>query len=130
MGCHIKFFLKISIQEGIFNINLRDMSQKNRSYYNKSMNNIYFCNKSKCLIIIHTILFRVFFCNQPNFVSLNRFIRISLILYTQQQLTTLLLGGRGTKSQESICFMQNRKFLIHSLLLKRIKNCLFRGRRL
>jgi hypothetical protein len=79
-GHQINFFLKISIQEGIFNIKLRDMSLTNWSNYNKSINNSYFCNRGKCLLIIHIIMLRVSLCNQPSFVSLNRPIKISLDL--------------------------------------------------
>jgi len=77
---HINFFLKISIQEGIFNIKLRNMSLTNRSYGNKSTNSSYFCNRGKYLLIIHTILLRVSFCNQPNFISLNKPIKTNLDL--------------------------------------------------
>jgi len=73
-------FLQISIQEDIFNIKLRDMSLTNWSNYNKSINNSYFCNRGKCLLIIHIIMLRVSFCNQPSFVSLNRPIKITLDL--------------------------------------------------
>ena len=77
---HINFFLKINIQKGILNIKLWDVSLTNWNYSNKSMNNSYFCNRGKYLLIIHTILLRVSFYNQPSFVSLKRSIRISLDL--------------------------------------------------
>jgi hypothetical protein len=102
---YINFFLKIFIQEDIFNIKLRDKSLTNQSYCNKSTTSSHFCNINKCLLIIHTILLRVSFCNQPNFVSLNRPSELVLILYIQRQPTTLLLGGRGTKSQIFIRLM-------------------------
>ena len=55
----------------------------NRSYCNDSVNGSHFCNKNKCLLIIHIILLRVFFCNQPSFISLNKFIKISFDLIYQ-----------------------------------------------
>ena len=79
-GCHINFFLKISIQKGIFNMKLRYMPLTNRNYYNKSTNSNHFCNMSKYLLTINVILLRVSFCNQYNFVLLNRSIKISLDL--------------------------------------------------
>jgi len=103
-GRHINFFLKISIQEGIFNIKLRDMSLTNRSYDNKSTNSSYFCNWGKCLLIIHTILLRVSFRNQPASYRLIDPLELVLILYTQRQLTTLLPGGRETKPQVSVLY--------------------------
>ena len=73
-------YLIIKNKEGIFNIKFRDMPLKNQSYNNKSTNSSHFCNWDKCLLIIHTILLRVSFCNQPRFVSFNRPIIISLDL--------------------------------------------------
>jgi len=126
-GCYINVFLKNFIQEDIFNIKLRDMPLKNQSYCNKSNNSSHFCNMGKCLLIIHTILLRVSFCNQPNFVSLNRSITISLD-FIHLTTTNNTLTKRYMNQILSICLMQSRKFLIHSLLPKRIKNCLFIGR--
>jgi len=124
---HYINFLKISIQEDIFNIKLSEIPLTNQSYYNKNMNSSHFCKSSKCLLIIHTILLRVSFCNQSTFVLLNRSIRISLDLIHPTTTNNTLIK-RLRNQILSIYVMQSRKFLIHSLLPKRIKNCLFIGR--
>ena len=118
---YINFFEKISIQEGIFNIKLRDMSLTNQSYCNKSTDSSYFCNNSKCLLIIYTILLRVSFCNQPSFISLNRSIKISLDLIYSTITNNTLPGGRWTKSQVSIlCKIESSSFIAFCQIRSRI----------
>ena len=112
-GWHINFFLKIFIQEDVFNIKLRDMPLANWNYDNKSMNSSNFCNWNKCLLIIHTILLRVSFGNQPSFILLNRPIIISLDLIHPTITNNTRTRSRGIKSQVSVlCKAVSSSFIV------------------
>lgn len=112
-----------TIQENIFDIQLRYIPLTNKGYYNKSTNSNYLCNRSKDLLIIYVMLLVEPLINESRFVPLNRTIRLGFNFINPMRTIVLLLDGKGTKSQMLVLYN-------HNLLPKRIKNEFSIGERL
>ena len=112
--CHINFFIQVTIQTSIFDIQLRYFLFTTRSNCNQGSYYCHFCNKSKCLFIIHTILLSITFGNKSSLISSMDPSDLVLILQTHREPIARLPTGNGTKSH--VCLMQCSKFLNYSTL--------------
>ncbi|GMP25747.1 hypothetical protein CsSME_00002457 [Camellia sinensis var. sinensis] len=75
---HVNLLNEMAIKKSILNIHLIKRPRTNSSDKDQSTDSSHLGNRSKCLLIIKTILLRETFGNQTSFVVLKRPIRMSL----------------------------------------------------
>jgi len=77
---HVDLLTEFTIKEGIFDIKLRNGPSTNRGHSKESANSGHVSHRSKCLIIITTILLLKTTSNKTSLITLERAIRASLDL--------------------------------------------------
>ncbi|GMP94104.1 hypothetical protein CsSME_00043686 [Camellia sinensis var. sinensis] len=125
---HVDLLKKITIKEGILDIHLKKLPVASSSNSNskQTANRGKLSNRGEDLLIINAIFLVETLGNKTSFVALNRAIRMSLD-FVDPFAANCSLARRKINNIPSMSFVQNLKFISHSLLPKRISTSLTIG---